>query len=88
MKMNVKQKLEDNNQSDDSNKEFDKLPDVPLQEDKRQESNKKELDEYSDGVKEGLLNLIKKMRRRERREERPATFMLKSILEEQEKLKI
>ena len=25
-------KLEDNNQSDDSNKEFDKLPDVPVQE--------------------------------------------------------
>ena len=35
-------KLEDNNQSDDSNKEFDKLPDVPVQEDKRQECNKKE----------------------------------------------
>ena len=51
-------KLEDNNQSDDSNKEFDKLPDVPVQEDKRQESNKKELDEYSDGVKRRIAKPI------------------------------
>ena len=79
-------KLEDNNQSDDSNKEFDKLPDVPVQEDKRQESNKKELDEYSDGVKRRIAKLTKKMREAERREE-AATLYAKSILEEQEKLK-
>ena len=79
-------KLEDNNQSDDSNKEFDKLPDVPVQEDKRQESNKKELDEYSDGVKRRIAKLTKKMREAERREE-AATLYAKSVLEEQEKLK-
>ena len=79
-------KLEDNNQSDDSNKEFDKLPDVPVQEDKRQESNKKELDEYSDGVKEELLNLLKKCVKQSE-EKKAATLYAKSILEEQEKLK-
>ena len=79
-------KLEDNNQSDDSNKEFDKLPDVPVQEDKRQESNKKELDEYSDGVKRRIAKLTKKMREAERREE-AATLYARSVLEEQEKLK-
>ena len=80
-------KLEDNNQSDDSNKEFDKLPDVPVQEDKRQESNKKELDEYSDGVKRRIAKLTKKMREAERREE-AATLYAKGVLEEQEKLKL
>ena len=79
-------KLEDNNQSDDSNKEFDKLPDVPVQEDKREESNKKELDDYSDGVKRRIAKLTKKMREAERREE-AATLYARSVLEEQEKLK-
>ena len=62
------------------------MPDVPVQEDKRQESNKKELDEYSDGVKRRIAKLTKKMREAERREE-AATLYAKSILEEQEKLK-
>ena len=79
-------KLEDNNQSDDSNKEFDKLPDVPVQEDIRQERNKKELDDYSDGVKRRIAKLTKKMREAERREE-AATLYAKGVLDEQEKLK-
>ena len=62
------------------------MPDVPVQEDKRQESNKKELDDYSDGVKRRIAKLTKKMREAERREE-AATLYAKSVLEEQEKLK-
>ena len=54
-------------------------------EDKREES-KKELDDYSDGVKRRIAKLTKKMREAERREE-AATLYAKSVLEEQEKLK-
>ena len=80
-------KLESNIQSDDSNKEFDQQPDVPVQEDKRkQNEEKKELDDYSEGVKRRIAKLTKKMREAERREE-AATAYAKSILEEQETLK-
>ena len=79
-------KLEDGGSTDDTTKESSEQSDVPVQEDKRQESNKKELDEYSDGVKRRIAKLTKKMREAERREE-AATLYAKSILEEQEKLK-
>ena len=79
-------KLEDGDSADDTTKEFSEQSDVPVQEDKRQESNKKELDEYSEGVKRRIAKLTKKMREAERREE-AATLYAKSVLEEQEKLK-
>ena len=47
---------------------------------------KKELDDYSDGVKRRIAKLTKKMREAERREE-AATLYAKSVLAEQEKLK-
>ena len=53
---------------------------------KDKKEDKKELDEYSDGVKRRIAKLTKKMREAERREE-AATLYAKSILEEQEKLK-
>ena len=81
-------KLESNIQSNDSDKEFDQQPDVPVQEDKRKqgEEKKKELDDYSDGVKRRIAKLTKKMREAERREE-AATLYAKSVLADQEKLK-
>jgi len=59
------------------------------EETKTEESNeekKKELDDYSDGVKRRIAKLTKKMREAERREE-AATVYAKSVLAEQEKLK-
>ena len=59
------------------------------EETKTEESNeekKKELDDYSDGVKRRIAKLTKKMREAERREE-AATLYAKSVLAEQEKLK-
>ena len=86
MKTNVKTKLEDGGSADDTTQEPGEQSDVPVQEDKRQESNKKELDEYSDGVKRRIAKLTKKMREAERREE-ACNALCKSVLEEQEKLK-
>jgi len=79
-------KLEDGGSTDDTTQEPSEQSDVPVQEDKRQESNKKELDDYSDGVKRRIAKLTKKMREAERREE-AATLYARSVLEEQEKLK-
>ena len=78
-------KLEDGGSADDTTKEPSEQSNVPVQEDKREES-KKELDDYSDGVKRRIAKLTKKMREAERREE-AATLYAKSVLEEQEKLK-
>jgi flagellum-specific peptidoglycan hydrolase FlgJ len=78
-------KLEDGGSTDDTTKKPSEQSDVPVQEDKREES-KKELDDYSDGVKRRIAKLTKKMREAERREE-AATLYAKSVLEEQEKLK-
>ena len=78
-------KLEDGGSADDTTKKPSEQSDVPVQEDKREES-KKELDDYSDGVKRRIAKLTKKMREAERREE-AATLYAKSVLEEQEKLK-
>ena len=55
-----------------------------VQEDKREES-KKELDDYSEGVKRRIAKLTKKMRESERREE-AATIYAKSVVAEKEAL--
>ena len=84
--MNVKQNLKTiRGSTDDTTEKPSEQSDVPVQEDKREES-KKELDDYSDGVKRRIAKLTKKMREAERREE-AATLYAKSVLEEQEKLK-
>ena len=84
--------------SDDKNKEegvtFDnesndtpEKPSEPLdvQEGEKNTEQKKELEEYSDGVKRRIAKLTKKMREAERREE-AATIYAKSVLAEKEQL--
>ena len=84
--------------SDDKNKEegvtFDnesndtpEKPSEPLdaQEGEKNTEQKKELEEYSDGVKRRIAKLTKKMREAERREE-AATVYAKSVLAEKEQL--
>ena len=84
--------------SDDTNKEegvtFDnesndtpEKPSEPLdvQEGEKNTEQKKELEEYSDGVKRRIAKLTKKMREAERREE-AATVYAKSVLAEKEQL--
>ena len=82
-------KLEHAGSADDTTKEPSEQLDV--QDNKENEGQKdteqkKELDDYSDGVKRRIAKLTKKMREAERREE-AATLYAKSVLEEQEKLK-
>ena len=84
--------------SDDTNKEegvtFDnesndtpEKPSEPLdvQEGEKNTEQKKELEEYSDGVKRRIAKLTKKMREAERREE-AATVYARSVLAEKEQL--
>ena len=84
--------------SDDTNKEegvtFDSestdTPEKPsepidVQEGEKNTEQKKELEEYSDGVKRRIAKLTKKMREAERREE-AATVYAKSVLAEKEQL--
>ena len=85
--------------SDDTNKEegvtFDNesnnTPEKPIEQPNVQASEeenteqKKELEEYSDGVKRRIAKLTKKMREAERREE-AATVYAKSVLAEKEQL--
>ena len=84
--------------SDDKNKEegvtFDNESDdtpekpsehVDVQEGEKNTEQKKELEEYSDGVKRRIAKLTKKMREAERREE-AATVYAKSVLAEKEQL--
>ena len=84
--------------SDDTNKEegvtFDnesndtpEKPSEPLdvQEGEKNTEQKKELEEYSDGVKRRIAKLTKKMREAERREE-AATIYAKSVLAEKDQL--
>ena len=84
--------------SDDTNKEegvtFDnesndtpEKPSEPLdvQEGEKNTEQKKELEEYSDGVKRRIAKLTKKMREAERREE-AATVYAKSVLAEKDQL--
>jgi hypothetical protein len=84
--------------SDDTNKEegvtfdneSDDTPEKPsepldVQEGEKNTEQKKELEEYSDGVKRRIAKLTKKMREAERREE-AATVYAKSVLAEKEQL--
>ena len=78
-------KLEDSGSTDDATAKSDE-PDVVQDDKKENTEQKKELDDYSEGVKRRIAKLTKKMREAERREE-AATLYARSILEEQEKLK-
>ena len=82
---------ENSEQSVDSVEESSEQLDVSdkQEETKQEEPNeekKKELEDYSEGVKRRIAKLTKKMREAERREE-AATLYAKSVLAEQEKLK-
>ena len=76
-------KLEDGGSADDSSEKSNKPTDVQANEENTEK--KKELDEYSDGVKRRIAKLTKKMRESERREE-AATIYAKSVLAEKEAL--
>ena len=78
-------KLEDGGSADDTTKEPSEQSDVPVQEDKREES-KKELDDYSDGVKRRIAKLTKKMREAERQKEAALEYA-KGIKAEADKTK-
>jgi len=77
-------KLEDGGSTDDAIAKSDEPADV--QDNKKENTEqKKELEEYSEGVKRRIAKLTKKMREAERREE-AATMYAKSVLAEKEKL--
>ena len=83
--------IENNNESTDTIEKSDEQLDVQdnKEETKEEETDgekKKELDDYSEGVKRRIAKLTKKMREAERREE-AATLYAKSVLADQEKLK-
>ena len=71
------------NESNDTPEKLSEHVDVP--EDEKNTEQKKELEEYSDGVKRRIAKLTKKMREAERREE-AATIYAKSVLAEKEQL--
>jgi hypothetical protein len=75
------------NESNDSDKKSDEQLDVRTGENDKNENTeqKKELEEYSDGVKRRIAKLTKKMREAERREE-AATIYAKSVLAEKDQL--
>ena len=74
-------KLEDGGSADDAIAKSDEPTDV--QDKEKNTEQKKELEEYSEGVKRRIAKLTKKMREAERREE-AATFYARGVLEEQE----
>jgi len=76
-------KLEDGGSADDANAKSDEPTDVQAIEENTEK--KKELEEYSEGVKRRIAKLTKKMRESERREE-AATIYAKSVLAEKEAL--
>jgi hypothetical protein len=76
-------KLEDGGSADDAIAKSDEPTDVQASEENTEK--KKELDEYSDGVKRRIAKLTKKMRESERREE-AATIYARSVLAEKEAL--
>jgi len=76
-------KLEDGGSADDANAKSDEPTDVQVSEENTEK--KKELEEYSEGVKRRIAKLTKKMRESERREE-AATIYAKSVLAEKEAL--
>ena len=88
-KEEVNETTNDNTESNDTSEKPSEQLDV--QDNKENEGQKdteqkKELDDYSDGVKRRIAKLTKKMREAERREE-AATLYAKGVLDEQEKLK-
>ena len=88
-KEEVNETTNDNTESTDTSEKPNEQLDV--QDNKENEGQKdteqkKELDDYSDGVKRRIAKLTKKMREAERREE-AATLYAKGVLDEQEKLK-
>ena len=89
IKEEVNETTNDNTESTDTSEKPSEQLDV--QDNKENEGQKdteqkKELDDYSDGVKRRIAKLTKKMREAERREE-AATLYAKGVLDEQEKLK-
>ena len=76
-------KLEDGGIADDANAKSNEPTDVQASEENTEK--KKELEEYSEGVKRRIAKLTKKMRESERREE-AATIYAKSVLAEKEAL--
>jgi len=76
-------KLEDGGVADDSSEKSVEPTDV--QDKEKNTEQKKELEEYSEGVKRRIAKLTKKMREAERREE-AATLYAKSVLAEKEQL--
>ena len=76
-------KLEDGGVADDSSEKAVEPTDV--QDKEKNTEQKKELEEYSEGVKRRIAKLTKKMREAERREE-AATMYAKSVLAEKEQL--
>ncbi len=76
-------KLEDGGSADDANAKSDEPTDVQASEENTEK--KKELEDYSEGVKRRIAKLTKKMRESERREE-AATIYAKSVLAEKEAL--
>jgi len=76
-------KLEDGGSADDAIAKSDEPTDV--QDKEKNTEQKKELEEYSDGVKRRIAKLTKKMREAERREE-AATIYARSVLAEKEQL--
>jgi hypothetical protein len=76
-------KLEDGGSVDDANAKSDEPTDVQASEENTEK--KKELEDYSEGVKRRIAKLTKKMRESERREE-AATIYAKSVLAEKEAL--
>ena len=88
-KEEVNETTNDNSESTDTSEKPSEQLDV--QDNKENEGQKdteqkKELDDYSDGVKRRIAKLTKKMREAERREE-AATLYARGVLDEQEKLK-
>ena len=88
-KEEVNETTNDNTESTDTSEKPNEQLDV--QDNKENEGQKdteqkKELDDYSDGVKRRIAKLTKKMREAERREE-AATLYARGVLDEQEKLK-
>ena len=88
-KEEVNETTNDNTESTDTSEKPSEQLDV--QDNKENEGQKdteqkKELDDYSDGVKRRIAKLTKKMREAERREE-AATLYARGVLDEQEKLK-
>jgi hypothetical protein len=75
-------KLEDGGSADNTVEKYDESTNV---QDKEPTEKKKELEEYSEGVKRRIAKLTKKMRESERREE-AATIYAKSVLAEKEAL--